>query len=66
VLGPILRDNQEEVLLGHQGGRTQNVPRTPPARIAAEVRGLVHGWPDEARRILTERLDDCTALAKAP
>jgi cell division protease FtsH len=58
-------DNQEEVFLGHSVARTQNVSEDTAQKIDAEVRRLVQGGLDEARRILTERIDDLHTLAKA-
>jgi cell division protease FtsH len=58
-------DNQEEVFLGHSVARTQNVSEDTAQKIDLEVRRLVQGGLDEARRILTERLDDLHTLAKA-
>ncbi|MFZ5668863.1 MAG: ATP-dependent zinc metalloprotease FtsH [Pseudomonadota bacterium] len=58
-------DNQEEVFLGHSVARTQNISSETMKKIDAEVRRLVKGGEDEARRVLTERLDDLHALAKA-
>ncbi|MGH7022569.1 MAG: ATP-dependent zinc metalloprotease FtsH [Caulobacteraceae bacterium] len=58
-------DNQEEVFLGHSVARTQNISEDTARKIDFEVRRLVQGAHDEARRILTERLDDLHTLAKA-
>jgi cell division protease FtsH len=58
-------DNQEEVFLGHSVARTQNVSEDTARKIDFEVRRLVQHAHDEARRILTERLDDLHTLAKA-
>jgi cell division protease FtsH len=58
-------DNQEEVFLGHSVARTQNVSEDTARKIDFEVRRLVQNAHDEARRILTERLDDLHTLAKA-
>ncbi|HEX4741260.1 MAG TPA: ATP-dependent zinc metalloprotease FtsH [Caulobacteraceae bacterium] len=58
-------DNQEEVFLGHSVARTQNVSEDTAQKIDREVRRLVQGGLDEARRILTERLEDLHTLAKA-
>jgi len=58
-------DNQEEVFLGHSVARTQNVSEDTAQKIDFEVRRLVQHAQDEARRILTERLEDLHALAKA-
>jgi cell division protease FtsH len=58
-------DNQEEVFLGHSVSRTQNVSEATANIIDAEVKRLVENGYKEAKRILTERLDDLHALAKA-
>ncbi len=58
-------DNQEEVFLGHSVARTQNVSEDTAQKIDMEVRRLVQTGLDEARRILSERLDDLHTLAKA-
>ncbi len=58
-------DNQEEVFLGHSVARTQNVSEDTAQKIDFEVRRLVQSAHDEARRILTERLDDLHTVAKA-
>jgi cell division protease FtsH len=58
-------DNQEEVFLGHSVARTQNVSEDTAQKIDLEVRRLVQGGLDEARRILTERLEDLHSVAKA-
>ena len=58
-------DNQEEVFLGHSVARTQNVSEDTAQKIDSEVRRLVQGGLDEARRILSERLEDLHKVAKA-
>ena len=58
-------DNQDEVFLGHSVARTQNVSPETMIKIDSEVRRLVKGGEDEARRILTEELDHLHTLAKA-
>ncbi len=58
-------DNQEEVFLGHSVARTQNVSEDTAQKIDFEVRRLVQAGLDEARRILTERIEDLHTLAKA-
>ena len=58
-------DNQEEVFLGHSVSRTQNVSEETANIIDAEVKRLVQTGYDEAKRILTEKLDDLHTLAKA-
>nr|WP_295107869.1 ATP-dependent zinc metalloprotease FtsH [uncultured Caulobacter sp.] len=58
-------DNQDEVFLGHSVARTQNVSPETMVTIDAEVRRLVKGGEDDARRILTEELDHLHSVAKA-
>jgi cell division protease FtsH len=58
-------DNQDEVFLGHSVARTQNVSPETMIKIDSEVRRLVKGGEDEARRILTEKLEQLHAIAKA-
>ena len=58
-------DNQEEVFLGHSVARTQNVSEDTAQTIDLEVRRLVQTAYDEAKRILTERLEDLHTVAKA-
>src|SRR5579863_3679825 len=58
-------DNQEEVFLGHSVARTQNVSEDTARKIDFEVRRLIQSAHDEARRVLTERIDDLHTLAKA-
>ena len=58
-------ENQEEVFLGHSVARNQNVSEETSKLIDQEVKRLVKGGEDEARRILTEKLDDLHTLAKA-
>jgi cell division protease FtsH len=57
-------ENQDEVFLGHSVSRTQNVSEETARLIDEEVKRLVQGGFDEARRILTEKLDDLHTLAK--
>src|SRR3954454_3731001 len=58
-------DNQEEVFLGHSVSRTQNVSEETAKLIDAEVKRLTQGAYVEAKRILTEKLDDLHTVAKA-
>ncbi|WP_184722453.1 ATP-dependent zinc metalloprotease FtsH [Caulobacter sp.] len=58
-------DNQDEVFLGHSVARTQNVSPETMIKIDSEVRRLVKGGEDEARRILTTELDHLHSVAKA-
>ena len=58
-------ENQDEVFLGHSVSRTQNVSEETARIIDEEVKRLVQAGYDEAKRILTERIDDLHKLAKA-
>jgi len=58
-------DNQEEVFLGHSVARTQNVSEDTAQKIDLEVRRLVQAGYDEAKRILTTKLEDLHTVAKA-
>jgi cell division protease FtsH len=53
------------VFLGHSVSRTQNVSEETANIIDSEVKRLVQGGYDEAKRILTEKIDDLHTLAKA-
>ena len=58
-------ENQEEVFLGHSVARTQNVSAETAKTIDSEIKRLVQGGYDEARNILTTKLDDLHTVAKA-
>jgi cell division protease FtsH len=58
-------ENQDEVFLGHSVARSQNVSEATAEVIDGEVKRLTQEGFDEARRILTERLEDLHTLAKA-
>ena len=58
-------DNQDEVFLGMSMGRTQAVSDETAKTIDAEVKRLVHGGYEEAKRILTERREDLETVARA-
>jgi cell division protease FtsH len=58
-------ENQEEVFLGHSVARNQNVSEETAKIIDQEVKRLVKAGEDEARRILTEKMEDLHTLAKA-
>jgi len=53
------------VFLGHSVSRTQNVSEETANIIDAEVKRLVNSGYEEAKRILTEKLEDLHTLAKA-
>ena len=66
VLGAVeYGENQEEVFLGHSVARNQNVSEETAKLIDQEVKKLVKGGEAEARRILTEKLEELHILAKA-
>jgi cell division protease FtsH len=58
-------ENQDEVFLGHSVARSQNVSEATSEIIDEEVKRLTQSGFDEARRILTERIEDLHTLAKA-
>ncbi|MGZ8370677.1 MAG: ATP-dependent zinc metalloprotease FtsH, partial [Caulobacteraceae bacterium] len=58
-------DNQDEVFLGMSMGRTQSVSEATANTIDAEVKRLVQGGHDAARKILTDKLDGLHLIAKA-
>jgi cell division protease FtsH len=57
-------ENQEEVFLGHSVARNQNVSEETSKLIDQEVKRLVKSGEDEARRILTEKMEDLHTLAR--
>jgi cell division protease FtsH len=58
-------ENQEEVFLGHSAARNQNVSEDTAKIIDAEVKRLTHGGYAEAKRIMTEKIEDLHTVAKA-
>ena len=56
-------DNDQEVFLGMSMGRQTNISEDTSRIIDGEVRRLVEEGHDEARRIVTERLEDLHKLA---
>ncbi|OYU89852.1 MAG: cell division protein FtsH [Bradyrhizobiaceae bacterium PARB1] len=57
-------ENNDEVFLGMQVNRQQNVSESTAQKIDSEVKRLVAEGYDEATRILTEKRDDLETLAK--
>jgi cell division protease FtsH len=57
-------ENNDEVFLGMQVNRQQNVSEATAQKIDNEVRRLVETGYKDATRILTEKRDDLEALAK--
>ncbi|WP_297695721.1 ATP-dependent zinc metalloprotease FtsH, partial [Phenylobacterium sp.] len=58
-------ENQEEVFLGHSVARNQNVSEATAKIIDEEVKRLVKAGEDEARRILTGKIEDLHIIAAA-
>jgi cell division protease FtsH len=58
-------ENQEEVFLGHSVARNQNVSEETAKIIDAEIKRLTQGGYSEAKRILTEKLEDLHTLARS-
>ena len=58
-------DNQEEVFLGMSMGNRQSISEETSKKIDAEVKRLTQMGFDEARRILTTKLEDLHTLARA-
>jgi cell division protease FtsH len=57
-------DNQDEVFLGYQVARQQNISEATAQTIDAEVRRLVEAGYAEATQILTDKRADLEVLAK--
>jgi cell division protease FtsH len=57
-------ENQDEVFLGHSVSRTQNVSEETAKIIDQEVKKLVQAGWDEAKSILTTKIEDLHTLAK--
>jgi cell division protease FtsH len=57
-------ENQDEVFLGYQVSRQQNISEATAQTIDAEVRKLVEAGYSEATQILTEKRADLEVLAK--
>jgi cell division protease FtsH len=58
-------ENQEEVFLGHSVARNQNVSEDTAKVIDAEIKRLTQAGYGEAKRILTEKLEDLHTLARS-
>ncbi|MBS0385120.1 MAG: ATP-dependent zinc metalloprotease FtsH [Proteobacteria bacterium] len=58
-------DNNDEVFLGMQVNRTQNVAEATAQKIDAEVKRLVDEGYATARRVLTEKAEDHRRLSEA-
>ncbi len=58
-------ENQDEVFLGYQVARQQNVSEDTSRKIDAEIKRLVEAGYEEAHHILQEKRGDLETLAKA-
>jgi cell division protease FtsH len=57
-------ENQDEVFLGYQVARQQNVSEETSRKIDAEIKRLVEAGYAEARRVLEAKRDELETLAK--
>jgi cell division protease FtsH len=57
-------DNGQEVFLGHSVTQNKNVSEATAREIDNEIKSIIDHAYSEARRILTERLEDLHSLAK--
>jgi cell division protease FtsH len=65
-LGPLrYSDNQEEIFLGHSVTQQKHVSDATARLIDEEVRRLIDGAEDSARRILSEKREDLERVAGA-
>ena len=65
ALGPVAYgDNGDEVFLGYQVSRQQNVSEETNRKIDSEIRKLVEAGLEEARVVLTEKRADLEVLAR--
>jgi cell division protease FtsH len=65
-LGPLrYSENEEEVFLGHSVTQRKNMSDATARLIDEEIRRLVEFGETRARQILTERMDELKALARA-
>ena len=65
-LGPVeYGENQEEVFLGWSVTQTQSVSEAVAQKIDKEIRKLVDEGYNQAKQILTSKIDDLHKLAKA-
>ena len=65
-LGPVeYGENEQEVFLGRSVATQQNMSEEMARKVDLEVRKLIDEAYGEAKRILTEKIDDLHKLAKA-
>ena len=66
MLGPVgYAENQQEVFLGHSVTQSKNVSEATAQKIDVEIRKLIDGGYDKARRLIVDELDKLHALASA-
>ena len=65
-MGPVeYGENQEEVFLGRSVTQTQSVSEAVAQKIDKEIRKLVDEGYNQAKKILTDKIDDLHKIAKA-
>tara|TARA_B100001175_G_scaffold310939_1_gene314678 strand:- start:816 stop:1196 length:381 start_codon:yes stop_codon:yes gene_type:complete len=65
-MGPVeYGENQEEVFLGRSVTQTQSVSEETSKKIDKEIRKLIDEGYQQAKQILTEKIDDLHKIAKA-
>ena len=65
-MGPVeYGENQEEVFLGRSVTQTQSVSEETSRKIDKEIRKLIDEGYDQAKKILTDKIDDLHKIAKA-
>ena len=65
-MGPVeYGENQEEVFLGRSVTQTQSVSEEIAKKIDNEIRKLVDEGYNQAKQILTDKIDDLHKIAKA-
>jgi cell division protease FtsH len=57
--------NEQEVFLGHSVAQTTNMSEETSQLVDSEIRGLIEGGEQAARKILHDHIDELHALAKA-
>merc|ERR1711965_63565 len=58
-------ENQEEVFLGRSVTQTQSVSEEVAQKIDKEIRKLIDEGYNQAKKILTDKMDDLHKIAKA-
>jgi len=65
-LGPIAYgENEEEVFLGRSVARQQNMSEETARKVDSEIRKIVEGGYERAKKILNDKIEDLHKLAKA-